>query len=163
MTAATDHLIGKLDVSQAGIEVFTIEPVEWADASLDCPEPGKAYAQAITLGYRILLRVGEKEYEVHTDQSGQKVVVCERKEQEGRAAAVAQLAGELEIPSDEIEVLSVELYEWADTSLGCPEAGTSYAQVITPGYRVILETQGEKYEVHTDREGRVAVICEPEP
>jgi hypothetical protein len=34
-----------------------------------------------------------------------------------------------------------------------------YAQVITPGYRVVLEAGGQRYEYHTDT-GRFVVLCE---
>jgi hypothetical protein len=36
-----------------------------------------------------------------------------------------------------------------------------YAQVITPGFLVVLEAGGERYEYHADREGTV-VLCEKE-
>jgi hypothetical protein len=154
-------LADKLGLAPDDVEATAIEPVEWPDASLGCPEPGKVYAQVITPGYRIVLEVNDRQYELHTDQSGGMVVMCERKLDKGPAAAVAHLADELGIPTEEIEVLSVEMYEWPDTSLGCPQPGQAYAQVVTPGYRIILKAQGERYEVHTDEEGRITVICEP--
>jgi len=77
------------------------------------------------------------------------------------AAAVDHLATELGISPAEIDVLSVEAVDWSDTSLGCPQPGMMYAQVITPGYRVILEARGERHEVHTDRTGRSVVVCRP--
>jgi hypothetical protein len=75
-------------------------------------------------------------------------------------AAKARLAEELDVASNEIEVTAIETMEWSDASLGCPKPGQAYAQVITPGYRMILEVHGESYEAHTDKEGRGAVICE---
>jgi hypothetical protein len=138
------------------------ESVEWPDTSLGCPEPGQAYAQVITPGYRIVLRVGEREYELHADRTGRRVVTCQREQEEADAAPTVEfLAAELGIPESEIEVLSVQSDEWSDTSLGCPEQGTSYAQVVVSGYSVILRAQGEEYEVHTDQEGLFVVICEP--
>ncbi len=77
-------------------------------------------------------------------------------------AAKAHLAQELGVASDDIEVTAVEPVEWSDASLGCPEPGQSYAQVITPGYRIILRAQEERHEVHTDREGQIIVVCGPE-
>jgi hypothetical protein len=35
-----------------------------------------------------------------------------------------------------------------------------YMQVITPGYRVTLEHNGQRYQVHTDA-GQRAVRCHP--
>jgi hypothetical protein len=73
--------------------------------------------------------------------------------------AKEDLAQRLSLASDDIRLVSVEAVEWSDTSLGCPQPGMMYAQVITPGYRVVLEAGGQKYEYHTDT-GRFVVLCE---
>jgi hypothetical protein len=78
------------------------------------------------------------------------------------AAAKERLASELDTSPEVVEIAAIEAVEWSDASLGCPEPGKMYAQVITPGYRVLLQVEGEQFEVHTDREGRSAVICEPD-
>lgn len=75
-------------------------------------------------------------------------------------AARAYLARRLEIPSEEIELVSVESQTWSDSSLGCPQPGHFYAQVITPGYRMVFEVEGREYQVHTDRTGRQVVLCD---
>lgn len=69
------------------------------------------------------------------------------------------LAQRLGLAPEAIRLVSVEAVEWSDTSLGCPQPGMMYAQVITPGFRVVLEAEGKRYEYHTDR-GRVVVLCE---
>ena len=76
------------------------------------------------------------------------------------AAAVAYLAAELDISPEEVTVLSFEPVEWSDASLGCPQPGMMYVQVITPGYRFLLEAEGREYEVHTDRTGQSVVVCQ---
>ncbi len=72
--------------------------------------------------------------------------------------AVEDLARRLDVSLEEILVISVEAVEWSDTSLGCPQPGMMYAQVITPGFRVDLEAEGERYKYHTDT-GRHVVLC----
>lgn len=74
-------------------------------------------------------------------------------------AAVAELARQAAVDAGEISVVSVEATDWPDPSLGCPEPGLMYPQVITPGYRVVLEAQGATYEYHTDASGQRAVTC----
>jgi len=73
---------------------------------------------------------------------------------------VADLAGQPGIAAEAITVCSVEAVEWSDVSLGCPEPGMLYAQVITPGYRIVLEANGQSYEYHAGRSGR-GVRCKP--
>jgi len=48
----------------------------------------------------------------------------------------------------------------SDASLGCPKPDMVYAQVITPGFLVVLEAMGDEYEYHTDV-GRFVVPCQP--
>lgn len=74
------------------------------------------------------------------------------------AAAVADLAKQTGLPADQITVDSVTAMEWPDTSLGCPQEGMMYAQVITPGYLIILRAQDQTYEYHTDQKSNV-VLC----
>jgi hypothetical protein len=69
------------------------------------------------------------------------------------------LARKLGLAPEAMRLVSVEAVEWSDTSLGCPQPGMMYAQVITPGFRVMLEAGGKRYDYHTDQ-GRVAVLCE---
>jgi hypothetical protein len=73
--------------------------------------------------------------------------------------AKEDLAQRLGVAVDQIQLVSVEAVNWSDTSLGCPQPGMMYAQVITPGYRVVLEAGGKQYDYHTD-EGRFVVLCE---
>jgi hypothetical protein len=54
-------------------------------------------------------------------------------------------------------VQSVEPRQWSDSSLGCRKPGMSYLQVITEGYAVKLEGQGQIHQVHVA--GENAVIC----
>lgn len=76
-----------------------------------------------------------------------------------QATAIADLAKQTGVPADQITVVSVDPMEWPDTSLGCPQEGMMYAQVITPGYLIVLETQGQQYEYHTDQ-GTNVVLCQ---
>jgi hypothetical protein len=69
------------------------------------------------------------------------------------------LAQKLGLAPETVRLVSVEAVEWRDTSLGCPQRGMMYAQVITPGFRVVLEAEGKKYDYHTDT-GRFVVLCE---
>ncbi len=73
-------------------------------------------------------------------------------------AAVA-LAGNLTLDVSDVEIVSVEAVEWPDSSLGCPKPGQNYLMVITPGYLVVLEAGGERYEYHTNQESSIVIEC----
>ncbi len=72
--------------------------------------------------------------------------------------AATNLAKDLNIAPDQVEIRSVEQREWSDSSLGCPEPGRAYMQVITPGYKVILFANGREYEYHTNMQN-MAIRC----
>lgn len=71
--------------------------------------------------------------------------------------AKADLAQRLGAKTDEIEVQTVESAQFPDASLGVPEPGKSYAQVVTPGYIIELVFQGETYRYHSEGQRVVAV------
>ena len=68
------------------------------------------------------------------------------------------LAAWLGIPEESVQVILVESVEWPDASLGCPQPGQAYTQVVTPGFRFTLQVAGRPYLVHTDL-SHLAVVC----
>ncbi|MEM7346705.1 MAG: hypothetical protein AAF485_20875, partial [Chloroflexota bacterium] len=72
-----------------------------------------------------------------------------------------QILGEMlqvSVASDQIVLMGLDEQDWPDASLGCPKEGEMYVQMITPGYRMMLEVGGETYEFHTDLNENV-VAC----
>lgn len=79
------------------------------------------------------------------------------------ARAIEDLVqGQALASADEVRLVSVEAREWPDTSLGCPKEGFMYAQVITPGFQILLEAGGQQYDYHTDL-NQTVVLCELNP
>jgi hypothetical protein len=76
---------------------------------------------------------------------------------EAAISAAAQHSG---IPAGQLGIERIEAREWSDSSLGCPQPGFFYAQVITPGYLILLAIAGstKRLEYHTDMRGR-AILC----
>lgn len=69
--------------------------------------------------------------------------------------AAQKLANELGIDAGEVQIITVERVEWRDSSLGCGRPGQNYMMVITPGYRIVLEANGEEYVFHSDMQGNM--------
>jgi hypothetical protein len=72
--------------------------------------------------------------------------------------AVRMAAEDHGVAIDDIELLGFERVEWSDSSLGCPQPGMFYAQVIVPGYLIRVDVQGATYEYHTDTSNQI-VSC----
>jgi hypothetical protein len=75
------------------------------------------------------------------------------------AAAVADLARRRGVDAARIAVAGAEPLDWPDAGLGCPEPGRSYAQVITPGWRIQLTLDGQTITYHANRSGTVLTPC----
>lgn len=77
--------------------------------------------------------------------------------------AKEDLAQRAAISTAQIQVVDATEVEWSDSSLGCPQPGMSYLQVITPGYRIALQANGIQYEYHSNK-STLIVFCEnPNP
>lgn len=62
--------------------------------------------------------------------------------------AAEDLAQRLGVPRDDIVVVTAEAVVWPDSSLGCPLPDMAYLQVLTDGYRIILDVDGGLYSYH---------------
>lgn len=69
-----------------------------------------------------------------------------------------EAALELGVDPSELTVTVFEAVEWPDSSLGCPEDGGVYAQVISPGYRIAVTNGDTTAEYHTGPND-VIVLC----
>ncbi|MET0497322.1 MAG: hypothetical protein ABW106_03505 [Steroidobacteraceae bacterium] len=58
-----------------------------------------------------------------------------------------------------ITILEASQQEWPDGALGCAAPGMNYMQMLTPGYRVKLQANGQTYSYHSDLKGRF-VLCD---
>jgi len=75
--------------------------------------------------------------------------------------AQQQLAAELGVSPDEINIREIEEMQWTDSCLGTGGPAESCLQVLTPGYRAILEYQGETFEFHTNLDGSNIRLYQP--
>lgn len=73
--------------------------------------------------------------------------------------AVADLAQRLSVDAATIAVTSATLVEWPDSSLGCPQPGTQYAQVSTDGAAIVLVAGDKTYQYNAGG-SRQPFLCE---
>src|ERR1051326_3086824 len=76
-------------------------------------------------------------------------------------AARQAAATHLGITADQLQASRVEAQQWPDASLGCPQPGQLYSQIVTPGYLVIVTSGNHQLEYHTDARGRVVLCHQP--
>jgi len=73
--------------------------------------------------------------------------------------ARAEAARQLQAAASEFTVVTLEPTQWTDSSLGCRKPNAMYTDVMTAGYTVVLERQGQRHQVNVA--GSRAVMCEP--
>ena len=74
------------------------------------------------------------------------------------AAAKADAAGRTGTKESDWQVIELSPRDWPDTSLGCPQPGKAYAQVVTPGYLIKLAGANQRFEYHSGRANQL-VFC----
>jgi len=69
--AARRNLSERLGQPTDKIQILETRSVYWRSAALGCPDPEKAYAQALTKGWFIRLGVDGTEYRYHASEDGE--------------------------------------------------------------------------------------------
>ena len=66
-------LAERLNIDPSVITVVSVEAVDWPDGCLGVQTPGVMCTMVITPGYRVILEANGKQYEYHTNASGDAV------------------------------------------------------------------------------------------
>lgn len=75
--------------------------------------------------------------------------------------AKEDLAQRLSISTTQINLVESMEVEWSDSSLGCPQQGVYYLQVITPGYLIRLQALDKVFEFHTNKGDQIIYCVNP--
>lgn len=163
-------LADELAVTPQEIAVRRVESVTWLDAGLGCemveassPDP-RPDAPDQVVGYRILLAHDGQEYEYHTDRA-RLFVMCDQTPQDSVAGepvvldpvanslidmARRDLAARLDLPQRRVFLAEFAIYDWPDSSLGCPVVDQQYMPTPVAGYRIVLRVGQTRYLYHSD-------------
>ena len=77
--------------------------------------------------------------------------------------ATEDLARRLSVPTQQIQIVEAREVVWPNSSLGCPQKGMVYADVLTPGYLIILQFDNREYEYHSSKGTEVIYCQNPTP
>jgi hypothetical protein len=75
-------------------------------------------------------------------------------------AAINALMEQLNVPADKVKLVSTEAVTWPDGCLGVVRMGMMCTQAQVPGFKIVLEANGQKYEFHTNQAGSNIVLAE---
>lgn len=75
---------------------------------------------------------------------------------------VKALSDKLAIDPDQITVVSIEPVNWPNSCLGINTKEMMCLDVITPGYRIVVDVDGQQTTVHTNADLSVAYVADAE-
>jgi hypothetical protein len=81
-------------------------------------------------------------------------------QEQATGAALKDLVVRPGIEADAIAVVSAEMTEWPDACLGVQQPGVACAEVITPGFKIVLGAGSAEYEYHTDATGAQTLLVD---
>jgi len=68
--------------------------------------------------------------------------------------ALRDAAQRTQLPPDKLQVTLAEAVTWPDGSLGCPQPGMEYTQVLVDGYRIRILAGAVTLEYHASVRGQ---------
>ncbi len=131
------------------IEMVGFENTQWPDSCLGWANVDEVCLQAITPGYAGTARSDKQEFLFRTNDDGSVVRIIPA----AAMSALQQLAQQAAAEPAAIHFINIEVVEWPDSCLGGQLVDQMCAEVITPGYRVLLQLDGQEYEFHTNLVG----------
>lgn len=156
--AAIQALADALGIDINQVQVVSVEAVDWPNGCLGVQRIGAMCTQQIVPGFRIILKANGQQYEYHTNASGSQVVPASDQQpiptsNDAVQAATLDLANALGVSQDQVSLVSAAIIEWPDSCLGIQQTNIACAEIVTPGYLILLEADGRQYEYHTDAAG----------
>lgn len=152
---AREALAAELGMEPREIVVQNAGAAEFPDGCLGFGMPDEVCTDALVAGYRGTFIAGEEQYEFRVSESGEQARFIP-----GAALSARQaLAQQLGLDLDEVQILMTERVEWPDSCLGVEVMDMACAQMITPGYRIVLQANGQTYEYHSDVSGDMLMVA----
>jgi hypothetical protein len=105
-----NYLAEKLSLKPGDINVVSFVAVDWPDSCMGINTPGVMCAMHVIPGYKVFVQVKEKIYELHSDKTGQTVMIVEN-----------QLAS----PSGRISLIS-----WQSVGQPCQQVTVTEQEII---------------------------------
>ena len=159
----------RLNLSAADVQLISSTARDFADASLDCPEPDMSYAQVITPGHQVILEADGRRFDVRV--AGGSAKICHRRKGgpqpriRGQDNAVSDLAEQarqdlarrLGTAPTSVEIAGMRALRAEDVLTGCRiecAPGTT-----TCGYAIGLLHAGRRFD-YLAQAGRISP-CPP--
>ncbi len=162
--SAQSALAELLGLDSAAVTVLAVQPGQWSDSCLGLGGPAEICAQQVVEGYQVELQAAGALFTYRTDLDGANLRMVLPPAADAQApveVARAVLAGQLGLSGPRlVAVIQALPVFWLNACLGTSSPGLACAEVITPGFRIVLEAQGTKYVFHSNEDGSQIIQIE---
>ena len=147
---ARSQLAQQFGVPLARITILNIQGSRWGDSCLGL-EPAEGCAAGPIDGYTVKMYFEGVEYNYHTDLAGNYIRAVEKVTNPSQATLRAHqyLASLLNVPTEEIDIVSEMSVHFKDTCLDIGMPGNICSKYPTWGIRIIFVYQGHSFEFRT--------------
>ncbi len=149
-----DSLSRNLKVEATQIEFNKVTELDYSNTCLGLPSVDEDCADMVIRGYQGIIALEGAQYEFRSDQSGERMRIVPI----ALKAAQSDLAKRLNINPEFVRWVSIEKVDWPDSCLGLEQPGINCNMVITPGFRILLESGGIIFVFRTDLTGKQTVL-----
>ena len=146
---AADALAARLDIPVEQVTIAQIDEEDWPDGCLGLATDDEMCTEAIVPGFRVILKAGDAVHEFRTNRDGSVLREATSSDEDLTGKAVELMARLSGLALDRMKVTGWEQREWPNSCLGVEAPGEMCLAVITPGYRISYQVNGEAYVVHT--------------
>ena len=171
-------LAREIGVDEAALVEEGVAYVRFPDAALGCPRPDEMAAAVVTPGWRVVLRHGEKRYDVRVAETGPAVRVCGEAGTAAKPGPSAAVAEDVKAASQAAERARQDLarrlgtdpatvrrvwarpVRWDRERPGCEPAEFTRAGLGVRDFLVLLEHEGVEHRYRV--EGDVVTPCPDE-
>lgn len=153
-------------LSSSQLRITQAQPQTWPDSCLGLPRPTERCMGTPTPGWQVTVEGRQRTQVYRTDDSGSRIrseAMLGQLPVEGNlpnAVAQAVLKDASRQPNvyRGLRIVQAEQQNWPDGCLGLAERGVFCTQAIVPGWRVLLEDEGQTFVYRTNASGSVVKL-----
>lgn len=149
-----DSLSRNLKVEAGHIEFNKVTQLDYSNTCLGIPSVDEQCADMLIRGYQGIISLEGAQYEFRSDQTGERMRIVPI----ALKAAQSELANRLNVQPEFVRWVSIEKVNWPDSCLGLEQPRMNCNMVITPGFRILLESGGIIFVFRTDLTGKQTVL-----
>lgn len=146
------------NIAENKLRIVGYNEQTWRNGCLEVIRPGEGCTQALIPGYRVTISDGNQRWTYHTNNNGRNIRLASGNStsqlpESVKSQVIRDASQRLQQPVANFLIMQTEQKTWKDGCLELGDANTICSQVLVPGWRVVVGTQGQSLVYHTNNTG----------